>query len=117
MISCLLALPDNRLASGSSDNAIRIWDIKSGKTLFILKAHTKKVQSLILLNDGNSLVSTSKDETFRVWDITNGTLIKTLKRHAIHSLALLADGRLVSGSDTSDKENDEDSSNSIRIWD
>jgi WD40 repeat protein len=30
LVVALAVLPDGRLASGSSDNTVRIWDVKSG---------------------------------------------------------------------------------------
>ena len=42
-INTLLALPNNQLASGASDNSIKIWDLNSGKSLKTLRGHSNSV--------------------------------------------------------------------------
>ena len=61
MISCLEVLPDGRLASGSSDGTILIWDVDtSDYTAF--KGHSSDVISLTAVPNGR-LVSGSNDKT------------------------------------------------------
>jgi WD40 repeat protein len=50
---------------------VRIWDIKSGKSLQTLEGHTGHINSLVLSADGRHLVSVSDDCTIRVWNIEN----------------------------------------------
>ena len=97
----LVALPYNRLASGSGNKTILIWDIESGAVIHKLEGHTDHVRSLILMNDVLTLASASKDETIKLWDIESGKLINTIRGHTdnVTSVALLEDGRLVSGSE------------------
>jgi len=99
-IYSLVVLPDGaRLASGSRDSEIRIWNTTKGTTIQTLTGHTGSVYSLVNLPDG-SLASASFDKTIRIWN-KNGTTSKTLTGHTdwVRSLVVLADNKsLASGS-------------------
>ncbi len=61
---CLEYVRD-RLVTGSFDQSIRVWDIKSGTTFHVLKGHTDWVYALRY--DGNAIVSGSWDATVKIW--------------------------------------------------
>lgn len=107
-ISTLVVLPDGRLASGSYDNTIRIWDIESRRCVATLTGHTIGISSLQVLPDGR-LASGSWDNTIRIWDLKSHLCLAVLSEHTewIDTIQVLSDGRLASGS--WDK--------TIRIWD
>jgi len=56
------------IASCSSDNSIKIWDLNEEKIIKSLEKHTKPVKSIALLSD-KYLVSGGNDGTLKVWDI------------------------------------------------
>ena len=59
------ALGDGRLASGSGDRTIRIWDLnKGGECVQTLTGHTSSIFSVCALGDGR-LASGSGDNTIR----------------------------------------------------
>ena len=60
-------LGDGRLASGSDDNTIRLWDPASGACERVFEGHLAWVRALALLGDGR-LASGSDDNTIRLWD-------------------------------------------------
>jgi len=103
--------PDGQqLASGSSDNTIRIWDVTTGKLEKTLDGHTNWVNSVSWSPDGQQLASGSGDKTIRIWDVATWQLEKTLEGHTdpVVSVSWHRDGKqLASGS--VDK--------TIRIWD
>ncbi len=71
-ISCLSwDARSERLASGSDDNTVRIWNITNGKELICFAKHQSKINS-VAWNPSNSdrLASGSDDKTVRIWDIT-----------------------------------------------
>ncbi|KAK3360107.1 HET-R [Lasiosphaeria hispida] len=103
--------PDGqRLASGSRDETIKIWDPASGQCLQTLQGHRGSVRSVAFSPDGQRLASGSDDETIKIWDPASGQCLQTLQGHrdSVQSVAFSPDGqRLASGS------GDE----TIKIWD
>jgi WD40 repeat protein len=67
-VSALCVLPDGRLASGSSDGTIRLWDMVRGAEAARLEGHSDWVTVLCVLPDGR-LASGSDDGTIRLWDV------------------------------------------------
>ena len=100
-VYCLAALDHGRLASGSQDTSIIIWNLADGKQLAKLEGHTSPVRLAALGND--RLASGSSDNSTIIWNLADGTHAK-LEGHTdtVNCLTALDDGRLASGSgDTS----------------
>ncbi|MEB3156795.1 MAG: hypothetical protein VKO26_05085, partial [Cyanobacteriota bacterium] len=68
-VHALAALPDGRLACGSLDNTIHLWDPDTGTRSGVLEGHRGMVSALAVLPDGR-LASGSDDSTIRLWDPT-----------------------------------------------
>ncbi|HSW87447.1 MAG TPA: hypothetical protein VLG49_08130, partial [Rhabdochlamydiaceae bacterium] len=101
-----LCMDENFLYSGSQDNTIRIWDLKTNQCVGILQGHSLAVMCLCI--DKNFLYSGSKDQTIKVWNRNTGNYIATLKGHEGFVNCLWIDGNfLYSGSGDA----------TIRIWD
>ena len=64
-------LRTNILASGSSDESIKIWNIDTGECIRTLTGHTNSVYSLQLLAN-NKLASGSSDATIKIWNVDTG---------------------------------------------
>lgn len=97
-----LALSDDGgiLAAGSNpitetENAIRLWDIRSGKLLGVCKGHTQGVRWLALAPDGETLASVSDDSTLRFWNVRTQQELLSIQRLAdpVRDILFSADGR------------------------
>jgi WD40 repeat protein len=90
-----------RVISGSSDNTLKVWDLRTGKEEFTLKGHSDWVNAVAVTADGKRAISGSSDNTLKVWDLTTGKEEFTLKGHSnsVNAVAVTADGkRAISGS-------------------
>ncbi|EFH80094.1 protein kinase domain-containing protein [Ktedonobacter racemifer] len=104
------------LAAGGSDQAVRLWEVSTGRCLHILQGytmqgHTKAISSVCLSGDGSFLASSSWDETVRLWEVSTGRCLHILRGHTngATSVSLSADGRwLASGEGRKD--------GTIRLW-
>ena len=94
--------PDGtRLASGSTDTTVRLWDTTGDRDSMTLQKHTGPTNVLAFSPDGKMLASGSTDKIVQLWDTTTGEPLATLTGHinGITALAFSPDGRtLVSGS-------------------
>lgn len=80
LVEVLLALKGNKLASGSTDHTVRVWDASTGKCIFTLSGHESRVCTLTLLQDGT--LASSSDQYIHVWDLSTGSLLKHFHSHA-----------------------------------
>jgi WD40 repeat protein len=94
--------PDGQtLASGSWDNTIKLWNVKTGNLLQTLEGHSSWVNSVTYSPDGQTLASASNDNTIKLWNVKTGNLLQTLEGHSylVNSVAYSPDGQtLASGS-------------------
>ena len=88
--------PDGkRLASGSSDNTVRVWDLDTKECACTLSDHSDTVTSVCFSPDGKQLASGSGDKTVRVWDVITLKCIPEEKGHVASSrVANSSDGKL-----------------------
>ena len=81
--------PDGtKLASGSKDKTVRLWDTDTNNELAILRKHTGWTNVLAFSPNGKMLASGSTDKTILLWDTATAELITTLTGH-LNSIAAL----------------------------
>ncbi|EHK47497.1 hypothetical protein TRIATDRAFT_216469 [Trichoderma atroviride IMI 206040] len=108
--SVVFSSDGQRLASGSSDKTIRIWDATSGVCLQALKSHKNWIISVIFSPDGQLLASGSSDNTIKLWDVKSGACLQTFDGHRnwIISVSFSPNSRLVA-SGSRDQ--------TVKVWD
>ncbi|KAG6329629.1 hypothetical protein ID866_9461 [Astraeus odoratus] len=112
-VTSVVFSPDGkRIASGSDDNTVCLWDVETGLQLGgPLKGHTSSVTSVAFSPDGKRIASGSDDSTVCLWDVETGLQLGSpLKGHtsSVTSVAFSPDGkRIASGS----------FDNTICLWD
>lgn len=57
------------LASGGSDGVVRLWDVRTCRSLAECTAHSSKVTGLAVAADDKQLVSVGRDGCVLVWDV------------------------------------------------
>jgi WD40 repeat protein len=100
-INSIAFSPDGQfLISGSEDNTIRLWDLKSGEWKRIFKGHGEAVSSVLFSADGKTIFSGSHDRTAKLWNLENGELIRTYEGHKGRILDIaIKDSLLITASD------------------
>lgn len=58
-----------RLASGSEEGKVRVWDLNKRKSIASLDSHVSVVRSLSYSPAENALLSAGRDKTVIVWDV------------------------------------------------
>jgi WD40 repeat protein len=102
--------PDGRrLASGSWDESVRVWDAGSGQELACLRGHEAAVEGVAFSPDGERLASGAADNTVRIWETTGGgSLCLRGHGHWVMAVAFSPDGNQVASASWD---------GSVRIWD
>jgi WD40 repeat protein len=71
---------DVRLASGSFDSTIKIWNYTNGRLLNNLIGHHDEIYNLVSFND-ERIASSSKDKRIFIWNTISGKILYALEGH------------------------------------
>ncbi|ORX78397.1 WD40 repeat-like protein [Anaeromyces robustus] len=97
----------NVLVSGSYDHTVRIWNISTGESTFVLRGHREKVYSIGYSPELQKAASGSMDFNVRVWSTTTGECLFNLDGHSsLVGLLEISPNYIISGAADS----------TLRIW-
>ncbi len=108
-ISSVTWAPDNkRIASGSNDMSVQVWDSISGIT-YLFYRNQKEEYAVAWSPNGKRIASGSLDTTVQVWDPTTGGHVLTYRGHQglVLGVAWSPDGKRIASTG-------ED--NTVQIW-
>ena len=70
-VSAVAWSPDNtRIASGSWDKTVQVWDASTGNTLFMYRNHAGRVETVSWSPDGTRIASGNDDREVHVWTVS-----------------------------------------------
>ena len=77
-VNCVVAW-GGRVASGSEDGGIRVWEAETWALQQTLRGHGKEVTALVV--SGRRLISSSSDKTVRVWSTETWGCVQTVEAY------------------------------------
>ena len=106
-ISKIIQISENKIATSSGDNTIKIWELVNEKKVKLIKSlnkHKSTVISIIKIKNKNWLVSASYDNKLIIWDLNKYTVLKEINDihcNFINGIKELPKQRLIISSDNS----------------
>lgn len=79
-LTCVMFQPDGLiLATGTQDNLIRVWDIKSQKNVATFQGHHASITDLRFSENGYYLATVAADNVLKLWDLRGPRNLNSLK--------------------------------------
>ncbi|SPJ72412.1 uncharacterized protein FTOL_02140 [Fusarium torulosum] len=95
--SVVFSHDSNRVASGSDDETIRIWNAETGEYERVLEGHSNEVSSVVFSHDSKRVASGSDDKTIRIWNAETCECERVLEGHSsyVNSVVFSHDSKKV----------------------
>jgi WD40 repeat protein len=92
-----LSLKHGKGASGSRDGMVKVFSLRSLKTIRNLQAHNSDISGIEIIDEEQKIVTASYDGTCRLWNLSSYDVEKNLVKHRarIRSIATTPDGSSV----------------------
>lgn len=99
-----------RLAMGTDEDLVYVWNPVSGQHLQTLKGHKSSVHAVAFSPDGELIASSSVDETMRLWRSVSGEQVRKFDGNTryVNFITFSPDGRVLATGGHWD---------SVRLWD
>lgn len=82
-VSAVAISPDGTMIiSGSKDQTLKIWDIKTGKEICTLSENAGVVTAITMTSDGSKII-TGSDKTLKIWDVKSALDSKVISSQGI----------------------------------
>jgi len=109
------------VASGGTNNKVRLWDAVTGTMLYELTGHTDNISSLDFSPDGMAIASSEGgfdiggQSVIKLWSVEDGTLLQTLDGFGdwVHDVRFSPDGQYLI---SSGRESTTPLVQKIKIW-
>ncbi len=98
------------LATGDTNNEIRLYQVVDGQQMLTCRGHAGWVRSVTFSPNGDIMASGSDDQTVRLWNVSTGQCVANLQGHSsgIQSIAFSTNGHMLASS-SEDK--------TVKFWD
>ena len=70
----------DRIVTSSFDKTARIWDVRDGSEIAVLKGHQGAVERAMFSPDGSRVVTAARDGTARIWNAASGEQLFVLQQ-------------------------------------
>ncbi len=91
------SLRGNRIASGSLDKTVQVWDATTGSHVSTYRGHTDGVVAVAWSPDSQFVASGSLDKTAQVWQVATDAHVTTYQGHTarINAVVWSPDGKYI----------------------
>jgi len=96
-VPCVAWSPDGtKIASGSMDGIVRVWNSKTAVQLLEIEGHTDQVRNVVWSPDDKFIFSSGWDFSTSKWDATTGELVATTEEsEAVRTMSISPDGDML----------------------
>lgn len=101
--------PDGKRLAGSMHKYIGVWDTTTGRQIWQIKGHEKRIFNLEFSADGSKIVTGSYDKLVKLWDAKTGQELTVFRGHTqrIHKVAIHPNGSILASASRD---------GTVRIW-